>query len=104
MGASVGEVFLPSGGWLGWLVAFDLVVLVLLRRAIHVGLLEESLEIPIGPTFTCPNCGGETARHTFCGQCGISLQALPKARSEGARGSAGAGPAPTITPTPEPGT
>ncbi|HEV3128497.1 MAG TPA: hypothetical protein VGY32_05910 [Solirubrobacteraceae bacterium] len=104
MGASVGEVFLPSGGWLGWLVAFDLVVLVLLRRAIHVGLLEESLEIPIGPTFTCANCGGETARHTFCGQCGISLQALPKARSEGAPGSAGAGPAPTITPTPEPGT
>ena len=63
-----------------WLIVFDLVVIVLLRRAIHVGLLEESLEVPIGPELTCPNCGELTARHTFCGQCGISLQALPKAR------------------------
>ena len=50
----------------------------LLRRAIHVGLLEESSETPIGAAFTCPNCGHLTARHTFCGHCGISLQALPK--------------------------
>lgn len=78
MGGAVGETFLPAGAWLGWLVAFDLVVLVLLRRAIHVGLLEESLEIPVGPEFTCTNCGELTARHTFCGHCGISLQALPK--------------------------
>ena len=78
MGGAVGETFLPAGGWLGWLVAFDLVVIVLLRRAIHVGLLEEALEIPIGPDFTCPNCGAQTARHTFCSNCGISLQALPK--------------------------
>jgi hypothetical protein len=80
MGAAAGEAFLPAGAWLGWLAGFDLVVLVLLRRAIHVWLLEESLEIPIGPEFVCPNCGEITARHTFCGQCGISLQALPKAR------------------------
>jgi hypothetical protein len=78
MGGSVGETFLPAGAWLAWLVAFDLVVIVLLRRAIHVGLLEESLEIPIGPEFTCPNCGELTARHTFCSHCGVSLQALPK--------------------------
>lgn len=78
MGGAVGETFLPAGGWLGWLVAFDLVVIVLLRRAIHVGLLEESLEVAIGPEFTCPNCGHQTARHTFCGHCGVSLQALPK--------------------------
>lgn len=100
MGASAGEVFLPAGGWLGWLVAFDLVVIVLLRRAIHVGLLEESLQIPIGAEFECPNCGGATRRHTFCGQCGISLQALPKVRPTV--------PAATVTtpimPTTEPGT
>jgi hypothetical protein len=101
MGGSVGEVFLPAGAWLGWLVAFDVVVLVLLRRAIHVGLLEESLEIPIGPDITCPNCGQQTARHTFCSSCGISLQALPKARPDA---SAPAAPPPGIAPTPEPGT
>ena len=78
MGGAVGETFLPAGAWVAWLVVFDLVVIVLLRRAIHIGLLEESLEIPIGPEFTCSNCGELTARHTFCSHCGISLQALPK--------------------------
>lgn len=104
-GASVGEIFLPAGAWLAWLVAFDLVVIVLLRRAIHVGLLEESLEIPVGPEFSCPNCGGQTLRHTFCGRCGISLQALPKARAQPGPAQAAANPAgPAIEPTPEPGT
>jgi hypothetical protein len=79
-GGTVGETFLGPGPWLAWLVAFDLVAIVLLRRAIHVGLLEEALEIPIGPELTCVNCGARTARHTFCGNCGISLQALPKTR------------------------
>jgi hypothetical protein len=80
MGGAVGETFLPAGAWLAWLAAFDLVAIIMLRRAIHVGLLEEALEIPIGPELTCPNCGALTARHTFCGNCGISLQALPKTR------------------------
>ena len=78
MGGAVGETFLAAGAWLAWLLVFDVVVIVLLRRAIHVGLLEEAVEIPIGPEFTCPNCGEQTARHTFCSNCGISLQALPK--------------------------
>jgi hypothetical protein len=80
MGGAVGETFLPPWGWLLWLAAFDVVVIIMLRRAIHVGLLEEALEIPIGPEIACPNCGAQTARHTFCGNCGISLQALPKTR------------------------
>jgi hypothetical protein len=96
MGGAVGETFLPAGAWLGWLVAFDLVAIVLLRRAIHVGLLEESLEIPIGPEFTCANCGARTARHTFCSNCGISLQALPKVAAGAARG-----PEALIKPSPE---
>jgi hypothetical protein len=97
MGGAVGETFLPAGGWLGWLVAFDLVVIVLLRRAIHIGLLEEAIEIPIGPEFTCPNCGEQTARHTFCSHCGISLQALPKALPT----SPAAMPGPLAGPAPE---
>lgn len=105
MGGAVGETFLPAGAWLGWLVAFDLVMMVLLRRAIHVGLLEESLEIPIGPDITCPNCGVQTARHTFCGNCGISLQALPKGRRAASEpgGSAAAEPGPVGPPAPEGG-
>jgi len=40
-GAAVGETFLSAGGWLVWLVAFDLVAISLLAQTIHVGLLEE---------------------------------------------------------------
>jgi hypothetical protein len=41
-GAAVGETFLSAGGWLVWLVVFDLVAISLLRLTIHIGLLEES--------------------------------------------------------------
>ena len=54
------------------------VALVWLRRTLHVGLLEEAYEIEIGSQITCANCGRPTLRHTFCGNCGIALRALPK--------------------------
>jgi hypothetical protein len=78
--ASVAETFTAPWVWLAWVAFLALVALVLLRRAIHVGLLEEAAEIEIGPAITCANCGAATARHSFCGNCGISLKALPKVR------------------------
>jgi ribosomal protein L32 len=54
------------------------IALLWLRRTLHVGLLEEALEIEIGPEIVCANCGATTRRHTFCGNCGIALRALPK--------------------------
>ncbi len=56
------------------------VALLWLRRIIHVGLLQEADEIPIGPDIVCPECGHPTPHHTYCGHCGTSLKALPKAR------------------------
>ena len=56
-----------------------------LRRVLHVGLLEEAYEIDIGEDVICANCGKPTARHTFCGNCGISLHALPKRRDRPGR-------------------
>ena len=85
---AVGETFLDVGWWLLTVVALDLVGLALLRRALHLGLVEEAAELAIGPPITCANCGASTARHTFCGNCGIALKALPKARG-GAPGEAG---------------
>lgn len=61
------------------LAALAAIAIVLLRRVIHLGLLQEAREIPIGDPITCPNCGKSTPSHTFCGHCGISLRALPKA-------------------------
>jgi hypothetical protein len=54
------------------------IALLWLRVVIHFGLLEEAREVEIGPTLRCPNCGQETPHHTFCGNCGISLAALPR--------------------------
>jgi hypothetical protein len=61
-------------------LAFAVVALLWLRRTLHVGLLQEAYEIEIGDEITCANCGRPTRRHTFCGNCGIALHALPKAR------------------------
>jgi hypothetical protein len=51
-----------------------------LRRVIHLGLLQEASEIPIGPDIACPECGKPTPFHTYCGNCGVSLKALPRTR------------------------
>ncbi len=76
------QPLIGTGWWLLCLLALDAVTLLWLRRVIHLGLLEESAEIPIGPPITCANCGASTPRHTFCINCGVSLQALPKHRPD----------------------
>ncbi len=97
---AVAETVFPVGLWLAMLVVLDAVALVLLRAAIHVGLLEEAGEQPIGAAIRCLNCRQMTPRHTFCANCGVALRALPHGRddeqagrhaSEGRLGRAGAG-------------
>lgn len=78
-----------------WVAALAAAALILLRRAIHLGLLEEADETGIGPDIQCANCHRPTPRHTFCGQCGIALRALPKAPRAG---GAAAPDAPGATP------
>jgi hypothetical protein len=76
------------------LVALAAIAMLLLRRTIHLGLLEEADEIEIGDPVVCANCHRVTPLHTFCGHCGISLRALPKDRSVPAsEGSDGTVPA-----------
>jgi hypothetical protein len=62
------------------LVPIAALAMLWLRRAIHVGLLQESREIEVERSIECPNCGRVTPEHTFCGNCGVSLRALPKGR------------------------
>jgi hypothetical protein len=59
------------------------VALLWLRRVIHLGLLQEANEIEIGPDIVCPECGKPTPFHTYCGNCGASLKALPRTRQHG---------------------
>ena len=68
------------------------IALLWLRAVLHLGLMQESREVPVGRTITCPNCGHATPEHTFCGQCGISLRALPKGERERAEAAAEPGP------------
>jgi hypothetical protein len=73
-------------------LAIAAVALIWLRRTLHVGLLEEAFEAGTGDEITCANCGARTPQHTFCGNCGIALHALPK-RSSRADAAAPSDPA-----------
>jgi hypothetical protein len=63
-------------------LALAAIVLVWLRRTLHLGLLQEASEIEVGPEIRCANCDRSTPHHTFCGRCGIALRALPKRAGE----------------------
>ncbi len=80
--ASLSVLLLPDLGHLILVTLLAILGLIWLRRIIHVGLLEEASEIAIGPAITCPECGKQTPLHTYCGNCGTSLKALPKSRGK----------------------
>ncbi len=79
--ASVVQIVLPIGVALAVITVLALVALLWLRCVIHVGLLEEALEIEDAPIVTCANCGHRTRLGKFCENCGVSLAALPASRS-----------------------
>ena len=75
---------------LATLVVLALLGLVVLRLMIQRGLRDEAGERATGPEMECANCHHVTPRNTFCGNCGIALDALPKSRGDAPRGDAGA--------------
>src|SRR5205085_10548761 len=75
---ALGQLLLPKFAALALYVVLDAIALVWLRLVLHLGLLEEATEHEVGPDIVCANCGQATPTHTFCINCGISLQALPK--------------------------
>jgi hypothetical protein len=81
MAAAAGQQLLPFLPALIWLSLLAIVSLTWLRAVIHLGLLQEMAEIPIGPATVCPNCGNLTPTHSFCGLCGTSLRASPNGPS-----------------------
>jgi kumamolisin len=83
------RLYLSAWAALLAVAALAVVAFALLRRAIHLGLVEEAHERPIGPPIRCANCGANTPRHSFCIECGIALRALPKGAGA-ARGERGA--------------
>jgi hypothetical protein len=78
VGAALIQLYLDTWLELFLLVVEALIALLWLRQMIHLGLLQEASEIEIGPPVTCTNCGKQTPRHTFCGNCGMALAAQPK--------------------------
>jgi ribosomal protein L32 len=80
LAGAIGETFMAAGVWLGEVVVLDVIALALLRRALHLGLLEDASAMEIGPPIRCANCQEMSAAHTFCANCGVALKALPKAR------------------------
>ncbi len=94
---SLGQLLLPKFAALVVYLVLDAVALVCLRMVLHLGLLEESAEIEVGPDIVCANCGHTTPAHSFCINCGISLLALPK--RPGPAGPAGPAAAPDPGPS-----
>jgi hypothetical protein len=84
------------------LVVLAAVGLLLMRRAIHVGLLEEADERDLGPDVTCANCGRTTPTHTFCGHCGVALRALPKRPGQTVSAQSADGPRHRLPPGDQP--
>jgi hypothetical protein len=76
--SALGGQLLPVLPGLLWQALLAVLALVWLRAVIHLGLLQEAAEIEIGGPITCPYCGRPTPAHSFCGNCGASLRALPK--------------------------
>jgi hypothetical protein len=66
-----------------------------LRLVVHNALLEEGLELEIGPTAPCPECHRAVPAMLFCPACGVARSAAPKPASS-KRGAAHA-PRPTET-------
>jgi hypothetical protein len=77
---ALAQVYLSALFALIALLVLDVAALIWLRRVLHLGLVQESLEIDVGEDIICPNCRQPTPQHTFCRNCGIALAALPKTR------------------------
>jgi hypothetical protein len=79
--AAVLQVLLPIGLSLVLITVMAALGLIWLREVVHVGLLQEALEIEDAPAIVCANCGHHTRVGGFCEYCGISQAALPRSRS-----------------------
>ena len=79
--SAIVQITLPSGVALAIVAVLAVLGLLWLRQVIHLGLLEEALEVEDAPIITCANCGHRTRHGAFCEYCGISLSALPSSRS-----------------------
>ena len=79
--ASIAELYLCHWAVLAFTAVLAAAAIVWLRWTIQLGLLQEAEEKPIGPPIECPSCRHETPAHTFCGNCGVRLRALPTPRS-----------------------
>jgi hypothetical protein len=78
VGAALLQIGLDRWAALAALVGLDLVALIWLRGLIHVGLIEEDVEVLDAPPVHCPNCGRTAPAQRFCSYCGVARRALPK--------------------------
>jgi len=78
VGAALLQLALDRWAALAALVGLDLVALLWLRGLIHVGLVEEDVEVLDAPPVHCPSCGRTAPAQRFCSYCGVARRALPK--------------------------
>lgn len=60
-------------------LAVALLLLLVVRIALHSMLLAEAVEVEIGPPFPCSHCHHLVPRMAFCPNCGVATRATSKA-------------------------
>ena len=81
VGVACLELMLPRNASVAVAATAAALALLALRRFVHLGLLQEAEEVPVGDDVTCANCGARTPSHTFCRACGVASHALPRAHA-----------------------
>lgn len=61
-----------------WYAGTIVVLLLLLRRILHVGLIEKARELAAGGEVVCPHCAHIVPDAAFCRHCGIALRSIAR--------------------------
>lgn len=69
-----------------WYALAVVAALLLLRRVLHVGLIEKGRPLGHGGDMTCPQCGHRVGDVAFCPYCGLALHATTKRKRLGSAG------------------
>ncbi len=61
-----------------WYALTLLVLMLLLRRVLHIGLIEKARPLGHGQTLICPQCHHEVSDLPFCPNCGLALLSISR--------------------------
>lgn len=61
-----------------WYGLVLIAIMIILRQALHTGLIDKAASIGHGGTLRCPHCGASVADVPFCSNCGMSMRSVDR--------------------------